>query len=173
MKLNKITNKKNQLTPKISSRLLTDSIVAIIVVTAPLVFYGYLCFPDIKIWKTHFFVYNSNYYQSVRTFVWVFLQKFIFLYLMIIFYFRIKDWWKNAILSPIAMLLYQIIMMFNDEFKLKDEANIELFTVVFFVSIICFFILLLRKKLSTYSQALDLKAQIDLEIEKVQKELDA
>ena len=173
MNLNKITKTNNRSTSKISSRLRTDSILAIIVIATPLFFYLYLCFPDVKIWKTFLFNFDSNYYQSIRTFVWVFMQKFIFLYLLIIFYFTCKEWWRDAILSPVAMLLYQIIMLVNDEVEVIDQARFGIAMSIVLVIVICGMLLFLRKKLSTYSQALDLKTQIDLEIKKIEKELDA
>ena len=158
-------------TPTMSNRLLMGSIVALIIVVTPLVFYSYLCFPDVKIWKTLFFTYDSHFYESVQTFVWVFLQKFIFFYLMIIFYFNCKEWWRNAILSPIAMLLYQLIMLINDEVKLKDEGSIEISTILILVIGICITMVILRNKLSFYSKTLDLKSEIDLKIKEIQTEL--
>lgn len=147
------------------------SIVAILIVTSPFVFYSYVRFPDVKVWETPFFVFESKYYESVSTFMWVFLQKFVFLYLMIIWFFTSKNWWNSAILVPISMLLYQIIILFNDEFQYKDEFITDKYVIISISIAVCLFLYYIRKKLSSYIRAIGLADNITSKINELEKEL--
>lgn len=157
-------------TPLKSNLLLADSIIAVIIATTPIIFYSYECFPDVKIWETSFFTYTSIYYQSVSTFVWVFMQKFIFLYLMIIWFFTSKNWWNKSILVPIGMLLYQITILVNDEIHFKDVFLIDKFFILTITAVFLFFLIKIRNKLLFYINAIDLKDQIEIEISKIESE---
>ncbi len=154
-----------------SNRLLVDSSIAFFILSTPFIFYSYLCFPEGKNWETYFFNFSSNFYNSVSTFVWVFNQKFIWILLMILWYFTSKDWWKNAILAPISMLLYQIIFLFNDELRIKDIFVLDKFIVIPICFSICLFLYFIRKKISFYAKALDLKEQIEKSIQECKEEI--
>jgi hypothetical protein len=129
-----------------------------------------MCFPSAKVWETPFFTFTSKYYENVETFAWVFLQKFIFIYLMIIWFMTCKNWWNKAILIPIGMMAYQIINLLNDELKFKDE-GLDAIVVLPLTILVCYILMKIRNKLSFYTEALDLKSQIDLEIEKAEEEI--
>lgn len=163
-------NPQQKLTLERSNRLRTGSIIAVLIGASPLVFYSYMCFPNIKVWETPFFVYTSGYYENVCTFMWVFLQKFIFLYLMVIWFFTSKNWWNKAILVPIGMMVYQIINLLNDELKFKDEA-LDAIIVLPLTVFICFVLLQIRKKLAFSLEVLDLKELVDIEIKKANDEI--
>ncbi len=150
--------------------LRADSIIAIVIAITPIVFYSYESFPDVKVWKTSFFTYTSLYYESVSTFVWVFLQKFIFLYLMIIWFFTSSNWWNKSILAPIGMLIYQIIILINDEVQFIETIRLDKFIILPIVIAILVFLIQMRNKLLFYINALDLKAQIENEIDKIETE---
>lgn len=104
--------------------------------------------------------------------MWVFLQKFIFLYLMIIWYFTCKNWWNKSILIPIGMLLYQTINLLNDEVRFKDE-GLDAIVVIPLVFGIVAALALMRNKLNFRIIGLDLKEKIDLEIKKLEEEINA
>jgi hypothetical protein len=159
-----------KLTRPQSNRLRTGSIIAVLICAAPLLFYSYMCFPDVKVWETPFFVFDSKYYENVSTFMWVFLQKFVFLYLMVIWFYTSKNWWHKAILIPIGMIVYQIINLLNDELKFKDGA-LDAVVVLPLVVVICFVLLQIRKKLAFTLEVLDLKEMVDIEIEKAHEEI--
>jgi hypothetical protein len=129
-----------------------------------------MCFPDVKVWETPFFVFTSKYYESVSIFMWVFLQKFVFLYLLIIWFYTSKDWWHKAILIPIGMMVYQIINLLNDDLKFKDEA-LDAIVVLPLVVVICFLLLQIRKKLAFSIEVLDLIELVDIEIKKANEEI--
>jgi hypothetical protein len=158
------------LTPEPLSRLRTGSVVAVLICAAPIFFYSYMCFPTTSVWETPFFVFTSKYYENVETFMWVFLQKFVFFYLLVIWFFTSKDWWHKAILVPIGMMVYQIINLLNDDLKFKDEA-LDAIVVLPLVAFVCFLLWQIRKKMSFTLEALNLKELIDLEIKKATVEL--
>lgn len=167
---NKTNLKKLALTLQKLNLLRADSIIAIVIAITPIVFYSYESFPDVKVWKTSFFTYTSLYYESVSTFVWVFLQKFIFLYLMIIWFFTSSNWWNKSILAPIGMLIYQIIILINDEVQFIETIRLDKFIILPIVIAILVFLIQMRNKLLFYINALDLKAQIENEIDKIETE---
>lgn len=142
------------------------------------IFYLYRYFPEVKEWNTIFGTIDSQYYESVRTFAWVFLGKFVPLFVITICFFNIKQWWRIALLSPIGTYIYQIINLLNDEFKFKDEALDDYFVVPLSI-IICIVLLRLRGRLSFYIEAfrlrqeledLTLQEELKIEIEQVKKE---
>jgi hypothetical protein len=148
-----------------------DSIVAILIAATPFIFYSYECFPDQKIWETSFFTFNSNFYESVSTFMWVFIQKFVLLYLCTIWFFTSTNWWNKSILIPIGMSIYQIVILLSDEFKIKDIFLIDKFILIPLVVLVCYLLSVLRNKLQNQALGLDLKDKIDLEIEKIKEDL--
>lgn len=167
---NKTKLKKLALTLQKLNLLRADSIIAIVIAITPIVFYSYESFPDVKVWETSFFTYTSLYYESVSTFVWVFLQKFIFLYLMIIWFFTSSNWWNKSILAPIGMLIYQIIILINDEVQFIETIRLDKFIILPIVIAILVFLIQMRNKLLFYINALDLKQQIENEIDKIETE---
>lgn len=100
--------------------------------------------------------------------MWVFLGKFVWFYLALIWYFTNLHWWKHAVLVPIGMSLYQIIILLNDDVKFKDEA-IDKFVLIPIIVIICGVLLYLRTRLSFYASALDLKDEFDKQAEKLKE----
>jgi len=111
------------LTKKISSRLLVGSMVGVMILIIPFIFYSYEQFPKEKSFETAFFNLETTYYGSVNTAVWVFMGKFIPIYICLIWFFTCKYWWKYAILVPIGMYVGQIIIYFNDEMQFIDEMD--------------------------------------------------
>ncbi|WGK64409.1 hypothetical protein [Croceiramulus getboli] len=80
----------------------------------------YEAFPDIKIWKTAFFTYDSNYYGSVAVVAWTLFGKVIPLLFLFIWFFTCRHWWYHAILVPIVMYSFQIGIIFNDDLSFVD-----------------------------------------------------
>lgn len=173
MKLKQIIHKqtRSQSTQqKLNRQLGVNIAIGVLIVATPFLFYSYTRFPEVKVWETSFFTFESHYYESVKTFAWVFLQKFVFIYLLLIWFFTCREWWKNAILVPIGMLVYQMTILLSDEIFLKDQLK-ELIILLPFVAIVCFSLWFIGKRLSMYSRAFDLKDEIELRIKEVEKEL--
>ena len=101
--------------------------------------------------------------------MWVFLGKFVWFYLILLWYFTNDHWWKHALLVPIGMSLYQITILLNDDIKFKDEA-FDKVVLIPIIIIICAVILYIRRRLSFYAQALDLKDEFEQEAIKLKKQ---
>ncbi|WP_130736905.1 hypothetical protein [Flavobacterium sp. J27] len=89
---------------------------------------------------------------------------------MLIWFFTCREWWKNAILVPVGMLVYQIITLLNDEIFLKDELK-ELIVIMPFVFLVCLSLFYIGRKIAFYAKAFDLKEEIERKIKEVEKEV--
>lgn len=158
-------------TQKMSSHLLMGSILAVIIIVSPLMFYSYKfeVFPTTKVWETPFFTLKSLYYENVSTFAWVFLGKFIPLYLLLIWFFTCRYWWYWSILVPIGMYVFQIASLFNDEFKLKDEP-MELSYIFPYMIVVGILLYFIRKKLTAYIYMFNIDERIAEKIKKIELE---
>lgn len=147
--------------------------LAFIIAVSPLLFYSYKSgvFPTGKVLETPYFVLTSHYYENFTTFIWVFFGKFIPFYLLCIWFFTCRYWWYWAILTPIGMYLFQIVSLFNDEFKLKDEP-IELIYIFPFILTVGIGLYFIRRKILVYIEMFNLKEQIESEVKKAELELE-
>lgn len=161
--------KKILLTQKKSNLLRTGSLLAIIIFIAPFLFYSYRYggFPENDVWETSIFTFKSVYYESVSTFVWVFYGKFIPLYLLVIWFITCQYWWRYAILAPIGMYAFQLISLFNDELKFKDEP-LELVYIFPTTISIAIILIMIRKRLKKYIHLLKLNEQIEIELKEIE-----
>jgi hypothetical protein len=99
------------------------------------------------------------------------MQKFIFLYLLVIWFFTARDWWNKAILVPIGMLLYQITILLNDDIKFKDEAIIDKYILIPLIILICCILYYIREKMSFYISVLNLKNTVEEEIAQIKNQM--
>ena len=106
---------------KSKTNVIYGSIIATIIALTPLLFNAYVSVPDQKIWNTYFFTYNSEYYQSAFVMAWTLMSKLIPLLLMFIWIFTCRHWWYHAILIPIGMFIYQIIVILDDDLSFADQ----------------------------------------------------
>lgn len=112
-----------------SKSLLTDkksfiigSLVAILIAISPYFFYAYESVPDQKVWNTLIFSYKSAYYESARTAMWTFSGKAIPLFFLIMWFFTCRHWWHHALIIPIAMYVFQFILVVNDDLNYIDDS---------------------------------------------------
>lgn len=105
-------NKKN---------LLLGSVIATFLAITPFLFYLYEGVPNKKVWNTFLFTYDAGYWETAYYGMWVFTGKIIPLMLLLIWFFTNRHWWYHALLVPIFMYLYQIIVFFNDSIRFLDE----------------------------------------------------
>lgn len=108
-------NKKN---------LILGSIIATLLAITPLLFSLYESVPDKQIWNTFLFTYDAGYWETARYAMWVFTGKAIPLLLLFIWFFTNRHWWYHALLVPIFLYIYQIILFFNDSAQFFDEFQI-------------------------------------------------
>lgn len=146
------------------------SVIAFFIVLSPIIFYSYKygVFPEGKVWETPFFVLTSYYYESISTFFWVFFGKFIPFYLLCIWFFTCRYWWHWALLVPISMYILQMISLFNNEFKLKDEP-IDLIYIVPYMLIVSLLLVYLRVRIMKYIDMFNLKERIDNQIKELEQ----
>ncbi|TRZ45221.1 hypothetical protein [Robertkochia solimangrovi] len=151
-----------------SKSLWLGSLVAFVIAISPYIFYLYEGIPDVKVWETPFFTFESNYNESVQVFAWVFLNKFVPLYLAIIWFLTCKHWWYHVILIPISMFIFQTITVVNIDIKYVDE--MEFYYIIPVMMIVIPVVYLIRLKLfDKVVHGIDLK-EIDLELKKYEEE---
>jgi hypothetical protein len=100
--------------------LILGSVVATLIAITPFLFTLYESVPDTKVWNTFLFTYDSNYYESANVAIWTLSSKLIPLYLLCIWFFTCRHWWYHALLVPIALYVYQIIGILNDDLRFAD-----------------------------------------------------
>ncbi|MCO4821101.1 MAG: hypothetical protein KC469_03470 [Flavobacteriaceae bacterium] len=104
--------------------MIIGSIIATVIAITPYLFTLWESVPSTKTWNTFFGSYTSNYYEDVQVLSWTLMNKFIPLLLLIIWFWTCRQWWYHAILVPIAMYLYQIIEVFNDDLIFTETNQI-------------------------------------------------
>jgi len=121
----KLKNQKLDFLGTNSNRsLILGSVIATLIALTPFLFTVYKSVPDTKVWDTFLFTYDSNWYESVRTVAWTLSNKLIPLYLLFIWFFTSRHWWYHALLVPIALYIYQILGIFNDDMKFADNDQV-------------------------------------------------
>lgn len=101
--------------------ILGGSIVATIIAATPLIFNLYQSVPDVKVWDTFLFTYESGWYESVAVSAWSLMTSISPLILILLWFFTNRHWWYHALLVPIAMYIYQIIEMLNGDLIFTDK----------------------------------------------------
>lgn len=119
--LGKDSNSKIRIKKKILS---SGTLVALIILMTPLLFYIHQFFPDAPSLKTIFGKLDSNYYGSVQIFIWVVFGKITPLVLLLIWFFTCKHWWYHVIIVPIAVISYQILIALNEDIVFLDFDDI-------------------------------------------------
>ncbi|MGV6831745.1 MAG: hypothetical protein ACWA5P_09310 [bacterium] len=118
-KLTRKTRKTGRQTARKS--LVLGSLIATFIAITPYLFYLYESVPEVKVWDTFLFTYDSNYFQDANWVAWLFVGKIIPLLLLFIWFFTCRHWWYHALLVPIAMYVYQIFGLFNDDLQYYDS----------------------------------------------------
>ena len=101
--------------------LILGSIIATFLAITPFLFNLYQSVPEQRIWDTFLFTYDSGFWEDANYAMWVLTSKLIPLILLLIWFFTNRHWWFHALLVPIFMYIYQIILFFNDTSKFIDE----------------------------------------------------
>ncbi len=106
---------------KLNKGLIIGSIIATLISITPYLFYLYESVPKTKIWSTFLFTYDSTFWEDANYVMWVLIGKVIPLYLLFLWFFTCRHWWYHTLLVPIAMYVFQIIVMLNTDTKYMDE----------------------------------------------------
>src|SRR5699024_629430 len=151
--------KNKQWTKGSSGYLLLGSIIALCIAFSPYLFYLYEIFPDGPVWENYFFTYESKTYQSVLAAAWTYLGKITPLFLLLIWFFTCKHWWYHAILVPISMYTFQIIVTFYDDVYQESEVLLDTNGLIYLAP---FFLIILVVLYTVRTQIFDRIYGIDL-----------
>ena len=114
---------------KLSKGLVIGSIIATLIAITPYLFYLYESVPNTKIWNTFLFTYDSTFWEDVNYAMWVLIGKLIPLYLLFLWFFTCRHWWYHTLLVPIAMYLFQIVVM------LFTDTNLDEFQLAYMIPV--------------------------------------
>lgn len=156
---------ENKQSKKQDSRyLVTGSLIIAFMLFIPYAFYLYKSFPDVKTYEIFGFTFTSNYYESVRYFIYSVFVKLIPLSLLVIWFTTCKHWWYYSIAIPISIYIFQLISVINDDVEFNDEYEfIYSLPISILLILILFFV---RSKISIYIKAKDIKKQMDEQMNK-------
>lgn len=126
--------------------LIIGSIVATFIAITPYLFTLYESVPQTQVWDTFLFTYDTEYYGTVFVLAWTLTGKLVPLFLLLIWIFTCRHWWYHVLIVPIAMYVYQIMTVLNDDLDFADDNQIIYLLPV--MAIIIPSIYLLRAKLS-------------------------
>ncbi|AXP82530.1 hypothetical protein CJ739_3468 [Mariniflexile rhizosphaerae] len=101
--------------------LIIGSVIATFIAITPYLFYLYESVPNEQVWSTFLFTYDSKGYGSANLAMWVLTSKAIPVFLLLIWFFTCRHWWYHVLLVPIAMYVYQIFGIFNENLTYIDE----------------------------------------------------
>lgn len=148
--------KNSQLTVTKLNRLHTDKILLIIFfIIYPILFYSYRLVPD-DLNELNFIglTYHSKYFQSIYALIWTFMGKFLPLVMLTLLFIKIRETWTYSMFIPITMYFFQIISLIFEDGVGKPIDNNEIFYIIPFILIYCFF-------LYRYKQYLNKKKALD------------
>jgi hypothetical protein len=120
-KLQKSKRKKEPFQRTAKQNLIVGSVIATFIALTPYFYYLYESVPETQVWDTFLFTYDSKSWGDANYAMWIFTSKFMPLLFMFIWFFTCRHWWYHALLVPMAMYIYQIFGMFNENNKFLDE----------------------------------------------------
>lgn len=141
----KFKNLKSKIKATDKSTIIVGSIIATFIATSPYLFYLYESIPDGKVWSTFLFTYESAGYGNANIVMWLLTGKLIPLIFLLIWFLTCRHWWYHTILVPIAMYIYQIFGLFNEDLSYVDE--LQLIYLVPVMAIVVPSIYLIRAKM--------------------------
>ena len=152
-----MTKQNNKLTRTKSRDLLQGSLIALVIIASPYLFYSYSSFPDGPVWETSMFTYESKYQENMQFAMWIFLGKFVPILLLSIWFFTCKHWWFHSILIPLAMYVFQLINAINQDVNPSVD-EVELVWLIPIMLIVVPLVYLIRAKLFNKMRGNDLES---------------
>lgn len=120
-KQQKSKRRKDLYLPTARKSLIIGSIIATFIALTPYFSYLYESVPDQRVWNTFLFSYDSHDWESANYAMWILTSKLLPLLLIFIWFFTCRHWWYHVLLVPIAMYIYQIIPIFNENIGYIDQ----------------------------------------------------
>ncbi|MDG3582233.1 MULTISPECIES: hypothetical protein [Galbibacter] len=159
----KLKPKKSDTNKNERAKLISlGSAVAFFIAISPYLFYLYESFPLEQVWETKLYTFSTSYYSSLYMAAWNFMNKFVPLMLLIIWFFTCKHWWYHVILIPISMYVFQLVSTLNADVKYVDE--FEIYYIIPVMMIVIPIVYLIRLKLFD-------KIVHGIDLDKIDKEL--
>lgn len=142
-----------------------DLLIAAFIISLPFLYYLFELVPEVKIWKTNLFIFDSKYYNDANVFAWVLMTKVYTVGILFFWYKTCKKWWRYAILVPIVVELFKTGTIVNSELYYVDE--FEYFLSLPITIPLIFLVLFLCYKFLFYSKTKDLKAEFQKELDDI------
>lgn len=120
-------------------------VIALFIISSPLLFYAYQGFPEAAYWESFFGTIKSNFYEDIQTLFWVLFGKLVPTLLLLIWFFTCKHWWYHSILVPIAMYVFQIYSILHDDLQFADDD--EFYIIIPIIAIVAAITYTIRTKI--------------------------
>ncbi len=136
------TNSRDQLTDKKTidkniikykkgkKQVIGGTIVFLIILFSPFLFYVYKSFPDAQVWKTSYFIWHTQ-YNSWIDYAWLLFGKIIPILLLLTWFFTCKHWWYWAILAPLGMYVFQLWSIVEQSYSIDEVELLYLYPFMF------------------------------------------
>lgn len=135
--------------------LIRGGFIVLTMASTPFLYYLYESFPvDSQVWETSFFTFTTK-YTSVYHYAWFITGKLIPLIILLLWFFTCKHWWHWIILVPMAMYIFQLFSIINQNYNVDE---VEIIYVVPIMMVVIPFVYLIRAKLFSRMRQDDLKA---------------
>ena len=146
---NKLTQKDSKLRKTDKGHLFIGGVVVLLIAIAPFIFYSYKSLPnDSQVWETSLFTLTTSYF-SINAFGWFLVGKIVPIYLLLLWFFTCRHWWHWIILVPLAMYMFQLWGIINENRNLDE---LELYYLLPLMMVLVPAVYLIRAKL--FSKAL-------------------
>ena len=103
-----------------NNNLIKGTIIATIIAITPYLFSLHESIPTKQVWDAFFFTYDSKNWGDANLVMWIFTGKAIPLLLLLIWFFTNRHWWYHTLLVPIAIYIYQIVVLFFQDQNLDE-----------------------------------------------------
>lgn len=144
------------------------SIIIFLVIT-PFLFYLYRFAPsDTNVMETKFFIINSGGFKSVQGFTHALFTKLTLVFLVTLWFLTCRHWWKWSLLVPLTLFLFQLTGVINHALEYIDNYDFW-YSLPVVIPVICFLVYI-KNKIRFYTDSIDLKEELDTEIEKLNHE---
>ena len=117
----KSTRRKEKSLLTARKSLIIGSIIATFIALVPYFSYLYESVPDERIWDTFLFTYDAGSWETANYAMWILTSKLLPLLLVFIWFFTCRHWWYHVLLVPIAMYIYQIVPIFDENIGYIDQ----------------------------------------------------
>ncbi len=113
---------KQQKSQKLKDLLTGKVIASVIIALIPIWLYLDLIIKrlEIKKFDLGIFSFDGNYFNTFDIFVWVLMQKFVPILLILIWLFTSRQKWLYILFVPLSIYLFQFVSIFQDERYIID-----------------------------------------------------